>query len=65
MTGSNGSAMTVVTGQFFSRGSTNNKLTVVASQPGNLSILGGTDQTLDCVVAVDSVSSTVRTFYYN
>jgi hypothetical protein len=60
-----GSSSTTVTGQVFSIGETDNKITITDTRAGNWNILGGTDITLNCAVAFDSMNNVAKVFYYN
>jgi hypothetical protein len=49
----------------FAIGETNNKITITDTRPGNWNIIGGTDITLNCAVAFDSINNAAKIFYYN
>ncbi len=64
-TGNSGTPLTTVTGQFYAPGSPSNKITIVDAEPGALTILGGTDHTLDCAIVADAVTQGVKVLSYN
>jgi hypothetical protein len=60
-----GVSSTTITAQIFAIGETNNKITISDTRAGNWNILGGTDITLNCAIAFDSMNSVAKIFYYN
>ena len=59
------SSTTSVTGQIFVMGETGNKVTISDTLVGNWRVLGGTDITLNCALAFNTLAPGAKVFYYN